>query len=55
MYMHKQVLKYIGCISVVLSLGLALFNVYDTFRARKSEEEILAAYNLKNDLDSDIL
>ena len=53
--MHKQVLKYIGCISVVLSLGLALFNVYDTFRARKSEEEILAAYNLKNDLDSDIL
>lgn len=35
MYMRKQVLKYIGCISVVLSLGLALFNVYDTFRAKK--------------------
>ena len=53
--MHKQVLKYIGCISVVLSLGLALFNVYDTFRAKKSEEEILAAYNLKNDLDHDVI
>ena len=52
--MHKQVLKYIGCICVVLALGLTLFNVYDTFRARKSEEDILAAYNLKNDLDPDI-
>lgn len=55
MYMPKQVLKYIGCICVVLGLGLALFNVYDTFRAKKSEEDILAAYNLKNDLDSDVL
>lgn len=55
MYMRKQVLKHIGCICIVLSLGLALFNVYDTFRAKKSEEEILAAYNLKNDLDSDVL
>lgn len=55
MYMPKQVLKYVGCICVVLSLGLALFNVYDTFRARKSEEDILAAYNLKNDLDPDVL
>ena len=53
--MHKQVLKHIGCICIVLALGLALFNVYDTFRARKSEEKILAAYNLKNDLDPDIL
>ena len=52
--MHKQVLKHIGCICVVLALGLTLFNVYDTFRARKSEEDILAAYNLKNDLDPDI-
>lgn len=52
--MRKQVLKYIGCICIVLALGLALFNVYDTFRARKSEEDILAAYNLKNDLDPDI-
>ena len=40
MCMPKQVLKYIGCICVVLSLGLALFNVYDTFRAKKSEEDI---------------
>ena len=55
MYMHKQVLKYIGCICIVLALGLTLFNVYDTFRARKSEEDILAAYNLKNDLDPDKL
>lgn len=55
MYMPKQVLKYIGCICVVLSLGLALFNVYDTFRAKKSEEDILAAYNLKNDLNPDVL
>lgn len=55
MYMPKQVLKYIGCICVVLGLGLALFNVYDTFRARKSEEDILAAYNLKNDLNPDVL
>ena len=54
MYMRNQVLKHIGCICVALSLGLALFNVYDTFRARKSEEDILAAYNLKNDLDPDI-
>lgn len=54
MYMRKQVLKYIGCICIVLALGLALFNVYDTFRAKKSEEDILAAYNLKNDLDPDI-
>lgn len=53
--MLKQVLKYIGCICVALALGLALFNVYDTFRAKKSEEKILAAYNLKNDLDSDVL
>lgn len=53
--MRKQVLKHIGCICIVLALGLTLFNVYDTFRAKKSEEEILAAYNLKNDLDSDIL
>ena len=53
--MPKQVLKYVGCICVVLGLGLALFNVYDTFRAKKSEEEILAAYNLKNDLDPDVL
>ena len=53
--MRKQVLKHIGCICVVLALGLTLFNVYDTFRARKSEEDILAAYNLKNDLDSDVL
>lgn len=53
--MLKQVLKYIGCICVVLGLGLALFNVYDMFRAKKSEEKILAAYNLKNDLDSDVL
>ena len=52
--MRKQVLKHIGCICVVLALGLTLFNVYDTFRARKSEEDILAAYNLKNDLDPDI-
>lgn len=52
--MRKQVLKYIGCICVVLALGLTLFNVYDTFRARKSEEDILAAYNLKNDLDPDV-
>ena len=52
--MRKQVLKYIGCICIVLSLGLTLFNVYDTFRARKSEEKILAAYNLKNDLNPDI-
>ena len=55
MYMPKQVLKYVGCICVVLGLGLALFNVYDTFRAKKSEEDILAAYNLKNDLDPDVL
>ena len=53
--MPKQVLKHIGCICIVLALGLALFNVYDTFRARKSEEDILAAYNLKNDLDPDVL
>lgn len=53
--MRKQVLKHIGCICIVLALGLTLFNVYDTFRARKSEEDILAAYNLKNDLDPDIL
>ena len=52
--MRKQVLKHIGCICVVLALGLTLFNVYDTFRARKSEEDILAVYNLKNDLDPDI-
>ena len=52
--MHKQVLKHIGCICIVLASGLTLFNVYDTFRARKSEEDILAAYNLKNDLDPDI-
>ena len=52
--MRKQVLKHIGCICIVLALGLTLFNVYDTFRARKSEEDILAAYNLKNDLDPDI-
>lgn len=43
MYMRKQVLKHVGCICVVLALGLAIFNVYDTFRARKSEEDILAA------------
>lgn len=52
--MHKQVLKHFGCICIVLALGLTLFNVYDTFRARKSEEDILAAYNLKNDLNPDI-
>lgn len=55
MYMPKQVLKHIGCICVVLALGLALFNVYDTFRARQAEEKILVEYNLKNDLDSDVL
>ena len=55
MHMPKQVLKYIGCICVVLGLGLALFNVYDTFRAKKSEEDILASYYLKNDLDPDVL
>lgn len=53
--MPKQVLKHIGCICIVLALGLALFNVYDTFRAKKSEEKILAAYNLKNDLDHDVI
>lgn len=53
--MCKQVLKHIGCICIVLALGLTLFNVYDTFRAKKSEEDILAAYNLKNDLDPDVL
>ena len=53
--MRKQVLKHFGCICIVLALGLTLFNVYDTFRARKSEEKILAAYNLKNDLDHDVI
>lgn len=39
MYMRKQVLKHIGCICIVLALGLTLFNVYDTFRAKKVKKK----------------